>query len=402
MIHMNLKQNNNIEYLVGEGNISNTPIQPYNKIVCNFLNELSIALRNHKQIKEYPDVMAFAFWCRKANINKLISEFKEDRARLGLGLVFHIAPSNVPVNFAFSFVFGLLSGNANIVRVPSKDFPQVYIICSAVQELLNNKQYDTIRDMSAFVKYERDDEITALYSKNCNARIIWGGDNTIWNIRMLPIPARCIDIAFADRYSFSIINAEEIIQTNDFDLERLVEGFYNDTYLMDQNACSSPHLVVWLGENKEEAQNKFWNSLYIKVKNDYELAPVTAVDKYTLLCENSIDLNNIQEFKKFDNLLYIVKIDKLSEDIDKYHGKFGYFFEYNGSSLNELAFIVNNKYQTLTYYGIEKSNLINFVTDNSLLGIDRIVPIGQAMDMTVIWDGYDIVRSLSRIIDIKG
>jgi hypothetical protein len=398
---MNLKQNNNIEYLVGEESVNNTPMQPYNKIVCNFLNELSAALRNHKQIKEYPDVMAFAFWCRKANINKLISEFKEDRARLGLGLVFHIAPSNVPVNFAFSFVFGLLSGNANIVRVPSKDFPQVYIICSSVQELLNNKQYDAIRDMTAFVKYERDDKITALYSKNCNARIIWGGDNTIWNIRKLSIPTRCIDIAFADRYSFSIINAEEIIQINCFDLERLVEGFYNDTYLMDQNACSSPHLVVWLGENKEEAQNKFWNSLYKKVKSDYELASVTAVDKYTLLCENSIDLDNIQEFKKFNNLLYIVKINKLSEDIDKYHGKFGHFFEYDSSSLNELAFIVNNKYQTLTYHGIEKSKLINFVTDNSLLGIDRIVPIGQAMDMTVIWDGYDIVRSLSRIIDVR-
>ena len=70
-------------------------------------------------------------------------------------------------------------------------------------------------------------------------------------------------------------------------------------------------------------------------------------------------------------------------------------------NINEISHIINNKYQTLTYFGIDKSELINFVLENSLLGIDRIVPIGQAMDMGVIWDGYDVVKALSRIIDVK-
>ena len=69
--------------------------------------------------------------------------------------------------------------------------------------------------------------------------------------------------------------------------------------------------------------------------------------------------------------------------------------------INEIACIVNNKYQTLTYFGINKMALKDFVLENSLLGIDRIVPIGQAMDMGVIWDGYDLVRSLSRVIEVK-
>ena len=33
-------------------------------------------------------------------------------------------------------------------------------------------------------------------------------------------------------------------------------------------------------------------------------------------------------------------------------------------------------------------------------GIDRIVPIGKAMDIDVIWDGHDLVRELSRIVKI--
>ena len=55
----------------------------------------------------------------------------------------------------------------------------------------------------------------------------------------------------------------------------------------------------------------------------------------------------------------------------------------------------------MTYFGVDKTELRDFVVNNRLSGIDRIVPIGKALDMDVIWDGYDIVRSLSRIIDVK-
>lgn len=401
MIHTSLNKNKNIEYLVGGFDIKITPQVPYNNLSLEFLDELSKALRNHKQIKEYPDIMGFAFWCRKANISKLKTNFSENKTRLGVGLVFHITPSNVPVNFAFSFVFGLLSGNANIVRVPSKPFMQTDIICSEINKIFENKKYSLIKSMTSFVKYEKDDDITAQYSQICNARVIWGGDKTIWNIRKLPISARCVDIAFADRFSFSIINSDELIKISENDLARLVEGFYNDTYLMDQNACSSPHLVLWFGKNKQEAQNKFWNALYLKVKNMYKLSLIMAVDKYTHLCENAIDMNSIKNYKSFDNLLYILKLNNLSSNIENYHGKFGYFFEYEVEKLDDISSIINNKYQTLTYYKVDKNQIKDFIVNNALLGIDRVVPIGQAMDMTVIWDGYDIVKNLSRIVDIK-
>ena len=52
----------------------------------------------------------------------------KENFRLGRGCVFHISPSNVPVNYAYSLVVGLLTGNTNIVRISSKDFPQVEII----------------------------------------------------------------------------------------------------------------------------------------------------------------------------------------------------------------------------------------------------------------------------------
>jgi hypothetical protein len=41
------------------------------------------------------------------------------------------------------------------------------------------------------------------------------------------------------------------------------------------------------------------------------------------------------------------------------------------------------------------------VVSNGLSGIDRIVPVGKALDMGVIWDGYDLIRTMSRIVNTQ-
>ena len=41
------------------------------------------------------------------------------------------------------------------------------------------------------------------------------------------------------------------------------------------------------------------------------------------------------------------------------------------------------------------------MVNNRLSGIDRAVPIGKALDIGVFWDGYNILGSLSRIINVE-
>lgn len=394
-----------VTYLAGNGDaeLRVRPLVPYDELACEFLGALSSALLADRTAKLYPDVISFAYWCRKANLARLKREFAETRARLGLGTVFHIAPSNVPINFAFSYAFSLLAGNANIVRVPSKDFPQTGIVCGAVNRLFGDKKYKDIAGMTAFVKYQQDDAVTGAFSGKCNARIIWGGDQAINNIRKLPIPERSVEIAFADRYSFCAIGAEGVLRADGAALSKLAGAFYNDTYLMDQNACSSPHLVVWLGKGPavKEAKEKFWNSVHAVAAARYDLLPVNAVDKYTLLCENAIESDAIAGVKRHGNYLYRVELGSLPAAMDALRGRYGYFYEYSARDLDSVAPIVNTKYQTLTYFGLDKKLLLDFVVGNRLAGIDRIVPVGSALDIGVIWDGYDLVRSLSRIIELK-
>jgi hypothetical protein len=393
-----------IVYLTGERAVFEKNVfSPFDGSVCDFLVDFSADLFQDPIAKALSDVMTFAFFCRRTNLAKLKKEHSEEHLRLGLGTVFHISPSNVPVNFAYSYIFGLLAGNANIVRVPSKPFPQVDAIVSSVKRVLSAEKYAKLRNSTAFVRYEQDNLVTAAFSKLCNARVIWGGDETIREIREIPISVSAVDITFADRYSFCIMNAGAVCRMNEIELQRLANGFFNDTYLVDQNACSSPHLIVWLGDSTEAAaaSSSFWQSLYEEVGRRYMLQPVTAVDKLTQLCENAIYIPNISSVKRYENLLYVITLSSLPERPDELRGSCGYFYEYYASALDEMAPAINEKYQTVTYYGIPKEVFVSFALENRPPGVDRFVPVGSALDISTIWDGYDLIKTLSRIVDIR-
>ena len=89
-----------------------------------------------KENLSFQDLVAFAFWIRKKNILKLSDHYVLKDRMVGYGLALHISPSNVPMNFAYSLVFGLLSGNNNILRLPSKKFNQTNILCNIIKKIL--------------------------------------------------------------------------------------------------------------------------------------------------------------------------------------------------------------------------------------------------------------------------
>lgn len=384
----------NVNYIIGNENIVNTPMQTFSDDVCNFLNEISSKLMKSPIIREYTDLSALAFWCRKANLQKIKENFGKNTDRLGRGLCFHIAPSNIPINSIFSYFFGLLAGNSNIVRLSSKDFPQVDFVCNLIKDVLKN--YPEIEKRTAFVKYERSNEISEEFSKIADCRMIWGGDKTIQMFKAFECKPRCIDITFPDRYSICLIDAEKINEASEETLKRLAESFYVDTYLMDQNACSSPQLIYWLNDS-EEARSKFWTTVYAYASAKYNLQDAVCVDKYTKFCEDAIMFENVGKTTHKTNLLYRSEIKSL-ENVQNIRGKGGYFYEYSLKDIEDLFSVVTDKYQTVTYFGINQDELLKSVVEHNLRGIDRIVPIGKAMDIGVIWDGHDLVRELSRKI----
>ncbi len=383
----------NIEWLHGSmETLSERPEVPFAEEVIEELDALSKALMKDPMSRQDPDVVTVAFFCRRGNLMKLKEQYASSAIRLGWGTVFHIAPSNVPVNFAYSVVAGLLAGNTNVVRVSQKQFPQVDII-------VNHMRTTNIHRV-AVVRYPHESNANEVFSSLCNVRVIWGGDATIETIRKNAIPARAFDICFADRYSIAAIRPKAILEASDEEMKKLAERFYNDTYLFDQNACSAPHLVCWeKSDGLVPAKKRFWDAVYDYAKAHYQFQDVMAVDKLTALYKQAVAMPTHDEETK-DNVLRRVEIESLPCDIDSFRCAGGYFTECEVSSLDDIAPIVSAKYQTLAYYGFEREELESFVQRNHLTGIDRIVPFGETTSFSLTWDGRDLIQSMSRVVSI--
>lgn len=375
-------------------------LQPYAPEALAFLSAWSKQLLTRPEIRAYPDAASFAYWCRPANLAKLHRELGRDQLRMGRGLALHVAPANVPVNFAYSFAFGLLAGNVNIVRVPESLPAQAGLLCAVAKSLLMQAEHARIASMTTLLSYQRDDAITQSLSAVADVRLLWGGDQTIHHLRHMFTSPRCVDIAFADRYSLCLLSAPAVLAAESKALLALTVGFYNDVFLLDQNACSSPHLILWQGTDLEvkAAQVRFWTAMQVLLRTKGQPPGIHAVDKYTHLCRTAIQVNGVIATPTEDNRVYRVALDQLPEDIADHRGRHGFFFESIDNDFKQLRRIVDKRYQTLTCFGVDTRELAETVISNGLTGIDRVVSVGKALDIGVIWDGYDLIRTMSRIV----
>ena len=369
--------------------------EPFCDEVLDYLDAVSTALRKHPQARRYPDIATLGFWLRRASLLQMRKRFAcpDGAIRLGRGTVFHVAPSNVPVNYAYSLAAGLMMGNANIVRLPSREFPQINIINEALARAF--EQYPAMRPYLCLVRYGREQTVNDVFSGISDVRVIWGGDETIAELRKSPLAPRATEITFADRYSFAVIDADAYLKAdNDAAIAR---DFYNDTYLSDQNACTSPRLVVWAGARKDEAKRRFWDALHALALQKYEFQPIMGINKLTSACLAAEMVEGARIVHHEDNVLIRIQIPKLTTALIDLRDNCGFFFEYDCDDLMELKELcADNRCQTLAYIG-NKEKLIPLLK-SGIKGIDRVVPIGHTMDFDLLWDGYCLPERLTRVV----
>ena len=147
------------------------------------------------------------------------------------------------------------------------------------------------------------------------------------------------------------------------------------------------------------AKQRFWREIKRKLIS-YELDSYKDIEKYTILCTALSKKDYRLIPLKNDNKLYRINIENLDNDIFKFNGKLGIFLEYDAKNLDEVFKISDERIQTVTYYGYEKEHLLRNIDFFKPKGFDRIVPIGNALEMDMIWDGKPLPHFLSRIIQI--
>ena len=161
------------------------------------------------------------------------------------------------------------------------------------------------------------------------------------------------------------------------------------------------NFVFWIGKKNYNFQKKFWKELNEIVEKKFFLDKKGAVDKYSNLIENIINQKDFQNIRTFKNNLYVVDPNKNIGNIENVRGLNGTFFQKNITNIYDLKKFITKKCQTVTYFGIDKKQIKSYLLKNNLLGIDRIVPIGKGLNIDTMWDGYDVIQSLSRIITLE-
>ena len=382
----------------------NTNISPFGDETIDFINNFSKSILLDRNSREFPELVVLADFFSKRNTKKIfnrISNENNNYVLLPLGKTFHIAPSNVDTIFLYSSLIALMCGNICLIRLSSKHTEQINFAIEKLNLVLN--QHSGFLKRLFVFNYDHNNDITRKISSHIDLRVIWGGDNSVNEIRSIPLNPMARELAFPNRFSFTVIKSKEVI-ANQSDLTSMVEAFINDTIYFDQQACSSPRSLFWLGSQNDnkKAKDIFWkyylSQLTIK---DYQNTPGMMMDRF--IATNFLSAINLS--KKVNSAIdYPTRLqvhDLNAQILRESHPGNGLFYEIDVQNIDQIAKQVKNIDQTLTYFGLDKSEIFHLLSLISNRGLDRILPIGEALDFSIIWDGYDLIEAFTRKVLIR-
>ncbi|KXI27911.1 acyl-CoA reductase [Paraglaciecola hydrolytica] len=370
-----------------------TPFMPFSSEVLAFIDALSKQLLKQSAAKLQPELVALGFWLRSAHIKQLSSQQAEGLHK-ALGVVLHFTPANVDSMFVYSWVCSLLMGNNNIVRVASAESDAKNSLLNTLNVLFAQEKFSEIAKRNLFVSYDKGSSCSAQLSLLADARVIWGGDASVMAIRALASKPRCRDISFADRYSAALINGDALNELSQ--VEKLAELLWRDTKPHAQQACSSPRLIFWLG-NTDKQKEVFAQINKLAAQQNPELQKF---NNHLVVCQ-MIQSTGLAAQTLVQQHICALPVTHIKAEFLDWHLGGGLYLIKNLNQLDELAELLDVKLQTLSYWQVDKPALLKLVAQPSINGLDRLVTVGSALDFSLNWDGYDLPRLLSRVIEIS-
>lgn len=393
--------NSNISLLCGASIVDCKPALAFREERYKFIEQLAkLVLKNSKNFN--PEINAWAFNFRAIN--------RSDRhvSRRGRGLCFQIAPSNTPISALYSTMYSYLAGNSNIVRFSKKSSGELQYLFTLMNEHFN-RGWELHRNYFSFISYDVDlnpigNEITGELSMAANVRVIWGGDETISAIKMLKTRPDCFDLVFPDKYSISVIDNHALMNASSAEFDELAKKFAYDAMYFEQNACSSPKMLFWVGGSEDVAGDIFWNRVssliekHIKrdVVDQFRAYESSAYLRCTVDGAKWKEYGQISVFEIIGPVSFSQEFDLLIKNL-----AYGNFLSIQIKNFHELNKFISKKIQTISYFGFNVGIFHEFINTEGIQFPERIVKIGSALNMGSVWDGVDFIETLSKIIDIE-
>lgn len=380
---------------------SHPTARPFSDEVVEFT--IALSRRLSKVGRGMPETEALAFWMRKAEVHRLADSYasleSETTLLLPRGTVFHVPPANVDTLFVYSWLLATLTGNRNVVRLSERATDQANLIIGSIGEVIAD--FPSVRETASMVTYGHEETVTAALSAGSDVRIIWGGDGTVNAVRRVPLPPHATELTFPDRFSMAAIDAAAYAALDEQARDRLATHFFNDAYWFDQMGCSSPRLVVWVGDRAvaEDLTADFARRVERVIAGKaYSVDTATAVAKMLQSYRSMIDVD-VTSYSHDVNELTVLGVSEFPNVRGEFSGG-GLFYFQIVDDLTDIAPHIERRDQTLSQFGFSPAKLAELATTLNGRGIDRIVPFGSALNFNRFWDGYDLLQEFSRRVTI--
>lgn len=384
--------------------VAAAPRRPFAPEALAFLDDLGRMLRSDPVSRRFPELVALGFWARAASIGRLKARFEAAypaHVRMPRGLAFHVAPSNVDTIFVYSLLLSMLAGNTNLVRVSSRSGEQSGHLMKMVSQALAAAP-PAIRASVAVVQTSHDREVIDWLSATADLRIVWGGDETVSRIRQSQLRPSGTELVFPNRSSLAVLDAAAWLAEPD--KPGIARRFVNDSLWFGQMACSSPRDLVWRGavDDVAAASHSFWPAVDAAADTaGLEWADAHAVAKL-LAAQDLAAESRILQLPQASNRITVVRTRGLEGLGTAPPTGAGFFREHSVETLGALAPSVRRNWQTIVSHGIPGADWAEFLAREMPRGIDRIVPVGEALDFDAIWDGVDLLSAMTRLVAIPG
>ena len=163
------------------------------------------------------------------------------------GLLVHWVAGNVPLLGMISVIQGLLTKNANLVKVSRQNAGVLPYFLSALGEITYRRpdgeeiSGKLLTDTVRVIYTDREDAAGAALSALADLRVAWGGREAVEAIMNLPRRFGTEDIVFGPKTSFVVVGAEKLSEESEGRKAAMLVA--RDTVALGQRGCNSPHTV---------------------------------------------------------------------------------------------------------------------------------------------------------------
>ncbi|CAA7618044.1 acyl-CoA reductase [Magnetospirillum sp. SS-4] len=379
---------------------------PFDPETVAFGQHLSERLFADPLTRAVPELAALAFRLRAAataGLHRRFLELESDAVlRVPRGLAFHVAPVNVETMFVQSWWLSALCGNRNVVRVSARSGDAAALLARLMAESLAEPAFARLGRATALISYPHDEAVSRALSLAADLRLVWGGDAAIAALRHCPIRPDAVELAFPDRRSLAAIAVPAYAALAPAGRDALAGRFFLDAYGFDQMACASPLLLAWVGAAEEaaSASDDFWPRLADEARRrGHDVSTGAALARLTGAARLALD-GDAGRIRRFGDSVVVASGSPSTVRASGIGS--GLFQEVAVDTLGRLAGLIDRRIQTIGHFGFDRAALVGLARRLNGRGGDRLVPIGQALEFSTLWDGHDLLAAMTRLVHVVG